>query len=205
MMMTNMEDSNDGVSQWGDNKVLDLVSTLVRSKLKRYSRNPPFSQHTLTNLPAVNRHLLNLDKLTSFRGCFPNQRSVCDIINVQLSVRLISGLWAVHIAVCRRETFTHVTWTAKQEKWQYEWSVKACSVNATSDSVPFYLHIGPVRHPSRQLLSCKTSDLQFIGISLTRFSFGREMEEGRSRVHVELQTKQHKYDYLFIINMRREV
>lgn len=58
----------------------------------------------------------------------------------------------------------------------------------------YYLHVSPVCHPSRQLLSCKTSDLQFVGVSPARFSFGREMEEGRSRVHVELQTKQSKYN-----------
>lgn len=53
----------------------------------------------------------------------------------------------------------------------------------------FYLHISPVCHPSGQLLRCKAPDLQLIGIRLARFPFGWEVEEGRSRIHTELQHK----------------
>lgn len=67
--------------------------------------------------------------------------------------------------------------------------LKARSLRDCGATLVYYLHVSPVCHPSCQLLSCKTSDLQFVGISSARFPFGREMEEGRSRVHVELQTK----------------
>lgn len=52
-----------------------------------------------------------------------------------------------------------------------------------------YLYISPVCHPSGQLLSCKASDLQLIGIRPARFPFGWEVEERWSRVHIELQHK----------------
>lgn len=56
-----------------------------------------------------------------------------------------------------------------------------------------HLHVGAVGHPAGQLLRCKTPDLQLVGVSPARFPFGREMEESRSRVHVELQTKEQEH------------
>lgn len=56
-----------------------------------------------------------------------------------------------------------------------------------------YLYISPVCHPSSQLLCCKASDLQLIGVSLARFPFGWEVEECRSRIHAKLQHIHRKY------------
>lgn len=40
--------------------------------------------------------------------------ALCDIIIVELSMRVTSGAWAVHIAVCRQAAFKHVIWTPKR-------------------------------------------------------------------------------------------
>lgn len=92
---------------------------------------------------------------------------------------------------------TRVLWSSwhhrlvnsQESTWPY------VTVRDRSATLGSYLHVRPVCHPSRQLLSCEASDLQLVGVSPARFAFGREMEEGRSRVHVELQTKEQKYNW----------
>lgn len=62
MMEINMKDGNDGLSQWRESAVLDLISicddTLVQAKLEGSycNHNPPFKQYPLRNSPTATTH-----------------------------------------------------------------------------------------------------------------------------------------------------
>lgn len=56
-------------------------------------------------------------------------------------------------------------------------------------SVHTYIDISSVSHPSSKLLSCKAAHLELIRVTSLGLPFGREINEGWSRIHVQLHVE----------------